>query len=121
MPNAHPSRVLIVDDDSACRLILALALRKAGLEVDSVATGSEALEKLRSDDYQWMITDGRMAGMDGVELSKRARQLRPCLQMVMISAVYTNDDITGSPIEKIFPKPIETDELVDYIASGRLH
>jgi len=68
-------RILIVDDDNLSREFLAEAVSSLGLQADAVASGREALERLGSKDFDLVLTDLRMPGMDGIELIQ-AMQLR---------------------------------------------
>ncbi|MBC8451151.1 MAG: sigma-54-dependent Fis family transcriptional regulator [Planctomycetes bacterium] len=76
--NARPmsiQRVLIVDDDNLSREFLAEAAASLGLQVDAVFNGREALDRLSKKDYDLVLTDLRMPGMDGIELIQ-AMQMR---------------------------------------------
>ncbi len=76
MSQAH---VLIVDDDLALLQALpeALRLRMAGLTVDTADSGAAALDRIATRDYDAIVTDIKMPGMDGLELDHRARRARP--------------------------------------------
>ena len=62
--------VLIVDDDPALLQALpeALRIRIAGLTVDTADSGAAALEQITAWDYDAIVTDIKMPGMDGLEL-----------------------------------------------------
>lgn len=112
--NNRPA-VLVVEDDASLRTILSLSLRRAGYPTLSAASGSEALELLATRPVGYMITDGRMDAMDGFELSRRAKNLRPDLHIAMHSAVFVARDAEGSPIERVFEKPILVSGLVEWL------
>ncbi len=112
--NNRPA-VLVVDDDASLRTMLSLSLRRAGYPTLSAANGLEALALLATRPIGCMVTDGRMEPMDGFELSRRAKALRPDLRIAMISAVFTGDDANGAPIEHIFEKPITVSSLVAWL------
>jgi DNA-binding response OmpR family regulator len=78
--------VLIVDDEKNIRLTLAMALEKLNLPVDTALNGKEALTKLAERSYALMLLDLRMPGMDGMEVLKRVRELRPEVKVVIITA-----------------------------------
>jgi DNA-binding NtrC family response regulator len=61
-------RVLIVDDDNLSREFMAEAAANLGLSVDAASNGKDALERLSKKDYDLVLTDLRMPGMDGIEL-----------------------------------------------------
>jgi|CXWL01.1.fsa_nt_gi two-component system OmpR family response regulator len=112
--NNRPA-VLVVDDDASLRTMLSLSLRRAGYPTLSAANGLEALKLLATRPIGCMVTDGRMEPMDGFELSRRAKALRPDIRIAMISAVFTADDTQGMPIDHIFEKPLTVTDLVAWI------
>ena len=112
--NNRPA-VLIVDDNASFRTMLSLSLRRAGYPVLSAAGGAEALRLLATRIVDCMVTDGRMDVMDGFELSRRAKALRPDLRIVMVSAAFTAADAAGTPIERVFEKPITVTSLVAWL------
>jgi CheY-like chemotaxis protein len=120
MVNNRPA-VLVVDDDASLRTMLSLSLRRAGYPTLTAATGAEALKLLSSRPIGFLLTDGKMDAMDGFELSRRAKTLRPDLHIAMMSAVYLAGDAEGTPIEAVFEKPVQISGLVEWFesASGR--
>ncbi len=88
VPGAR-ARILAVDDEAVVldgfRKILVLA----GFSVDTVESGPEALTLLRARDYDFLFTDLKMPGMDGVEVVKAARHLRPDTDVVVITGYGT--------------------------------
>ena len=62
-------RVWIVDDDSSMRLVLARALRNEGFDVFGFEDAEAALSKLKTDSPEVLMTDIRMPGKSGLELS----------------------------------------------------
>jgi CheY-like chemotaxis protein len=67
-------RVLVVDDNSVNRKILARQLELAGASTDAAAGGEEALELWRKGGYDLVLADLQMPTMDGFELARRIRQ-----------------------------------------------
>ena len=112
--NNRPA-VLIVDDDASLRAILSLSLRRAGYPILTAATGLEALTLLATRPIGYMITDGRMDPMDGFELSRQAKTLRPGLRIAMVSAVFTASDADSAPIDRLFEKPLAVSALVAWL------
>lgn len=79
-------RILIVDDEKNIRLTVAAALEGAGFEVDTARDGAEALDKLDVETYWLVLLDIKMPGMDGMEVLRRLRDVRPEVRVVMITA-----------------------------------
>ncbi len=68
--------ILLAEDDPVTRMLMTRLLRKAGYEVDAVADGTEALDKMMARYYPLLVTDWEMPGMDGVALCKAVRNMQ---------------------------------------------
>lgn len=79
--------ILLVEDESAVRRLAELALRAAGFAVHAAESGDAALAALSEDGPPplALVSDVSMAGMDGLELARRARQRYPLLPVVLVS------------------------------------
>jgi CheY-like chemotaxis protein len=107
--------VLIVDDDASLRTLLSLLLRRAGYPTLTAASGPEALSLLATRPVGFMVTDGLMDAMDGFELSRRAKDLRPGLRIAMLSAMFGAHEARGEPIERVFEKPAALPDLFSWL------
>ncbi len=83
--------VLIVDDEKNIRLTLSQALESLDLETDTALNGEEALEKLNQKEYGLMLLDLKMPGMDGMEVLRQVRQIKPGIRVIIITAHGTID------------------------------
>jgi two-component system, NtrC family, response regulator HydG len=83
-------KILIVDDDVFIIGAMEKILQSCNYEVSSCDRGEQALERLRQKFFDILITDFRMPEMDGLELIRRARIIRPGIQAILV---------TGCPIE----------------------
>jgi excisionase family DNA binding protein len=90
-------RILVVDDEQAVRDLLAKTLTMADYDVDTSPDGPGALERLRVADYDLLITDLKMPGMDGLSVIREARRIRPEIAVVIITGYSTE----ASAIEAI--------------------
>ena len=79
--------ILVVDDDKNILLSLSIALEKLNVPVETAASGEEAMEKLGQGDYEFMLLDLRMPGMDGMEVLRRVSQQRPEIKVIIITAM----------------------------------
>jgi two-component system NtrC family response regulator len=112
---APRARLLVVDDEEPQRLMLAGILERAGFEVVAAADGRRALERLRADAFDLMLTDQRMPEMDGLELLDRSHRLQPRLAVVLMTAygtVSTAVDALKRGAADYLTKPFERDELL---------
>ena len=81
------SRVLVIDDEpDMCRAI-ALVLKKGGFDVETAADGEQGLALLGSTQFDAVLIDILMPGVDGLEVLRRIRAQDPLLAVIMLSAV----------------------------------
>ncbi len=82
-------RILILEDDVDLRTMLAEVLGDEGHFVEAVASGEEAVQRVSQQDYDLLVTDVRMAGLDGLEALRQARDLQPELESLVVSGYTT--------------------------------
>src|SRR6516165_7053052 len=119
-------RVWLVDDDASIRWVLERALRNDGMAPRAFDAAEPALDALRRDAPDVLITDIRMPGASGLELLRRIRDARPELPVIVMTA---HSDL-GSAVSayeggafEYLPKPFDIDEAVALVrraASGAL-
>lgn len=87
------TQMLIVDDDQAVVTILAESLQKVdgNYVVDTASSGDEALERVREESYQLVITDYKMPGMSGLDLVRGINAVSPETQVVLMTAYGTSE------------------------------
>lgn len=95
-PGDRP-RILVVDDEQAVRDLLAKTLTMADYDVDAAPDGASAIERLRAVEYDLLITDLKMPGMDGLSVLREARRTAPDLPVIIITGYSTE----ASAIEAI--------------------
>ena len=79
------TRVLVVDDEASIRDLLKKTLALAEYDVDTAPDGGTALEMLRSSEYDLLVADLKMPGMDGLALIRQARRLRSDLPVIIVT------------------------------------
>jgi len=80
------ARILIAEDDSSMRHFLAMALQRAGHEVEACEDGLSALRVLDTDkNFDLLLADIVMPGMDGIELSQKASEICEKLKVMFIT------------------------------------
>jgi CheY-like chemotaxis protein len=114
--NEPKARILAVDDEAIVLDSFRKILVIAGYSVDTVETGPEAVGLVRKNDYDFVFTDFKMPEMDGVEVTKAVKHLRPDVDVVLItgyasieSAVETMKHGAMDYVEK----PFTADELTE--------
>ena len=106
--------ILVVDDEEAVGYVFERYLAIKGYRVSVAYSGEQALESFRRDAPDLVITDYKMPGMNGDELLRRLRALRPGLPAVMISANPIEVGPTLSQV-RFFPKPVSLETLVEHL------
>ncbi|WP_309605462.1 cell cycle two-component system response regulator CpdR [Phenylobacterium sp.] len=110
-------RILLAEDDDSLRGFLARALERAGFEVTACADGDAAAAVL---DQEWdlLLTDIVMPGMDGIEVARQAAALHPGLRIMFITgfaAVALAASDQTPPGAKVLSKPIHLREIVSEV------
>jgi len=82
-------RILIVDDDEIFLRPLRRTLEAAGFDVLAAASGEDAIDLLKRDDVDLVVSDRRLPGIDGVELVRRIKAEHPDLAVVVMTAYGT--------------------------------
>lgn len=114
-------RIIVVDDDRDVLFFVRLVLENEGFAVSCAASGEQALSMLEQTDYALMLTDLNMPGMDGVELARRARQLRPALTVIMgtgQASPEVRQRAAAAGIIDVFGKPFAFDKLLNRLITG---
>jgi len=115
---AHLETILFVDDDPEIREIVAAALARPGYVIVTAPDAYEAVAVriLAYNRVSLLITDIKMPGVNGFELARQARALRPDIQIIYLSG-YPIENPHGGAVLK---KPLRMGDLLAEI-SGRLH
>ncbi len=117
--NAELPPVLVVDDEKNMRLSLQTMLSEEGYAVCLEDSGEDALRRIQREDLLMVITDARMGGMSGYDLIRRAREQRPDLPILMITAYATPklavEAIRAGAMDYL-PKPFAPEELLHAVS-----
>ena len=91
------ARVLIADDEPKLGTLLAEALELDGHQTVRVASGDEALARLRAQVFDVVVTDLRMPGVDGLEVLRAARAIPSPPEVVLMTAHATAESASRIP------------------------
>jgi len=78
-------RVLVIDDDASHAEVVAEGLDRVGYSCDIATSGAQGAKKIESEDYDVILTDLRMAGIDGLGIVRRAKEKQPEAKVVVIT------------------------------------
>ncbi len=111
------ARILAVDDEPVILDSFRKILVLAGFAVDTVESGPEALSLVRKHDYDFVFTDLKMPGMDGLDVAKGVHHLRPDIDIAIITGYGTIEsavDAMRFGAVDYVQKPFTEDELVEF-------
>jgi two-component system, cell cycle response regulator len=115
-------RILFVDDDAQLRRAFARAATSKGFEVDLAASGAEAVMLAQEHPYPVVLTDLKMAGIDGLSLIEQLLELRPETAFVVVTGCERPnlrfDHRIDGAIASIVEKPWDMDELAVTLAQA---
>lgn len=81
--------ILITEDDRVQREIISDILGQSGYDITASDSAETTLEILKERTFELLLTDMRMPGLDGLELLRRAKRLRPEIEVVVMTAHAT--------------------------------
>jgi CheY-like chemotaxis protein len=116
VPNPK-ARILCVDDENVILDSFRKILVLDGYSVDTVNSGPEALNLIKSHHYDFLFTDLKMPEMDGVEVAKSVKYLRPDIDVIIITGyatVETAVDCMKYGAMDYVQKPFTEDELLEF-------
>ncbi|MCP4682521.1 MAG: sigma-54-dependent Fis family transcriptional regulator [Desulfobacterales bacterium] len=107
--------ILVVDDEEKMRHLLSIILSRHGYKVDEAGDGQEALKMVRSTPFDMVITDMKMAPMDGMELLRKITRMKAPCPVVFITAFATVDSAVEAMRQgalDYITKPFEEDRIL---------
>jgi len=84
------ARILVVDDDKDMCQLISEILQEESCEVNISYNGEDALSKIKENSYDLVILDYKLFGISGLGVLEKARQIKPLIKVIMISA-FGND------------------------------
>jgi CheY-like chemotaxis protein/glycine cleavage system H lipoate-binding protein len=115
------ARILAVDDEEIVLSSFRKVLVLAGYSIDTVEKGSEALGLIRKNDYDFVFTDLKMPEMDGVEVTKAVKHLRPDIDVIVITgyaSIETAVETVKFGAMDYVEKPFTEDELLAFVKTA---
>lgn len=120
-PPRHPGKVLLVDDDPGLLRLLTIRLKSEGYEVAACESAAQALSSTSRFHPDVVITDLRMAQMDGIGLLKELQRRYPALPIILMTAHGTIPDAVEATKAGAFAfltKPVEREQLIEQLAKA---
>ncbi len=120
MPDPRSLKILVIDDQQSMRGMARQCLKRLGIvQVAMAASGSAALEQMKSQPFDAVISDLNMPGMSGLDVAAAIRA-HPVLKSIPVfvatSAVYC-DGLDRTNINGVIPKPFSVTEMKSALES----
>ncbi|MGH7604602.1 MAG: response regulator [Gemmatimonadaceae bacterium] len=115
-------KILIVDDDRQMVRTLSDIVRLQDWNPDGAYSGEDAVEAVRKHDYQAVLMDVRMAGINGVDAFKAMKAVRPGIKVILMTAYTAADIIAEAEREgalKVLSKPVVLSGLLEMLEQTR--
>ncbi len=118
------ARVLVVDDEANVRKSVAITLRREGHEVETVATGEEAVAIAPDDVFDVVLTDVRLASMSGMEVLRSIKEQCSVTEVVVMTAYATIEnavDAIRQGAHNYLRKPFEAADVTGVVNEALAH
>jgi len=111
-----PQRILVIDDELDMLMLLRMIIEdNTNYEVETTNNPSEALKLLTEKDYNLVISDLKMPGMDGIELFDELREIKPDVPVIIMTAygsLETSEEAMKKGVADFITKPFRKDSIL---------
>ncbi|MEJ2726202.1 MAG: response regulator [Deltaproteobacteria bacterium] len=118
MADTHKTSILVLDDEMIVLKRLRPALEKAGYEVEVFSRSSEASERIMERDFDIVITDLKMQGLDGMQVLTMVKDRSPKTEVIVITGFATMETAKESFQKGVFDflaKPFKLGEIQEVV------
>ena len=111
-------RILIIEDEKIMRVTLEHSLKTGGYEVSSFEKGQDGINAFKEDEYSLVITDVRLPDINGLEITRKIKDIKEAVEVIIITAFGTIKDAVDAMKLGAFDyitKPFSLDEFSEVI------
>ncbi|MGA7146470.1 MAG: response regulator [Desulfobacterales bacterium] len=112
-------KILLVDDDEWIRDSLTVYLSTEGCHILAVETAEEGLELLKQEDWDIILTDYKLPGIDGLTFSKKIQEIRPDAIKILMTAYKSKEVVSEARsvgIQDLIDKPFTIKTIEDSLS-----
>ncbi len=116
------AKVLLVDDEQDFLETLSNRLEMRGLKVSAVTSGEQAISEAKTQDYDAIVVDLSMPGIDGLETLKRIKTDNPNAEIIMLTghgSIQSGVEAMKLGAGDFLQKPVELSQLLDKIGEAK--
>ena len=113
-------RILVVDDNEIVRIVVTKMISRLGYEVLATDSGEKGLSLFLKNQFDLVITDYEMPGMDGIELAIRIKEKSPFTLVILMTGHEKNPTLaklSGTLVDQALFKPFGLQEIAEKIQS----
>ena len=107
-------KIMVIDDENIVCSMTKAVLEQEGYRVETFSSAQPALNRLKEEKFDLIITDLKMKGIDGMEILKTIKTESPGTKVIMITAFASLDaaiEALRGKVDDFFPKPIKFSDL----------
>jgi two-component system response regulator (stage 0 sporulation protein F) len=111
-------KLLVVDDQEGIRRLLSETFSLLGYEVETAASGNEALEIIEQDNFKLALVDMKMPGMNGINTIERLLEIRQDLKAILMTGYgdfELSEEKSTAKIDAVIKKPFDLEEIKELI------
>jgi len=123
MTNELQANILLVDDEERFVEILAQRLQARGLVTEVATTGEKALALTKAKDFDAVLLDLSMPGMDGIEVLREMKKTNPLLQIIILTgqgSIQATVEVMKEGAMDFMEKPVDINKLFEKIKEAKL-
>jgi len=105
---------MVIDDENIVCNMAKAVLEQDGYSVETFLNAGPALERLKEEKFDLVITDLKMKGIDGMEVLRKIKTESPVIKVIMITAFASLDaaiEALRGKVDDFFPKPVKFSDL----------
>ncbi len=108
-------RILLVDDEESIREVFTEVLREDGYHVDAVESGIEGLSRLEKEDFDLILVDKKMPGIDGLDFIRQVRVMKKPVKIILITGSISEHPY--KEVDACLAKPCAIEKLLETVKS----